>query len=385
MENISCIVLGGYVNSFNIIRELYDSGVRNIALIDYGKSIAKRSNRITSYSVINKNSTDLLNSLLDHRKTSNKLVVFPTDDSHLRFLNEIYDQIKGFVYIPFNNDTLLQSLDKFHQYHMCEELGVPYPKTVNLTKFEDFEKIRSFDFPILIKPNIKNDSLSVFRTMILNSEKDIDINQEKFSIFFDNKFTFVASELIPGDDTNIFAYTGFVNKTGTIMNEWIGKKLTQYPDNYGVFSSASNQAPVAVLDQGRKLLEGMNLRGICEPEFKYDHRDQQYKLMEINLRSMMWHRVGFLDGVALHKSMYDDAAGNTPKTKNQDQDKRIHLVYLKHEILNLCARRGYWKHFKYNVFANNVSFALFDKKDIKPFLYDLPSLLKGILKICLKR
>ena len=61
--------------------------------------------------------------------------------------------------------------------------------------------------------------------------------------------------------------------------------------------------------QGRKLLNGMDIKGIAQPEFKYDFRDQKYKLMEINLRSMMWHRVGNLSGVNLQYSQYLDALG----------------------------------------------------------------------------
>jgi len=45
---------------------------------------------------------------------------------------------------------------------------------------------------------------------------------------------------------------------------------------------------------------------------------------------------------------------------------------MKFEILNLIFRRGYLKHFIFNVFkADKIYFAVFDKNDIKPFLFDL--------------
>jgi len=61
--------------------------------------------------------------------------------------------------------------------------------------------------------------------------------------------------------------------------------------------------------QGRTLLNGMDIKGIAQPEFKYDSRDKKYKLTEINLRSMMWHKMGNLSGVDLHYSQYLDALG----------------------------------------------------------------------------
>ena len=78
------------------------------------------------------------------------------------------------------------------------------------------------------------------------------------------------------------------------MNEWTGKKLNQYPDNFGVFSSASNESVSEVMPSGRKLVTEINAFGIIEPEFKFDHRDKTLKLMEVNLRSMMWNRVEVL-------------------------------------------------------------------------------------------
>jgi hypothetical protein len=58
---------------------------------------------------------------------------------------------------------------------------------------------------------------------------------------------------------------------------------------------------------------------------------------------------------------------------------------MKHEIMNLIFRKGYWKHFKYNVFrVKSREFAVYDKNDIKPFLFDLIDFLKGFVGRCLR-
>jgi len=207
---------------------------------------------------------------------------------------------------------------------------------------------------------------------------------QSFNCYSNKNTTFLASEFIPGDDTNIYAYVGYRSQDGEILNEWVGKKLTQYPDIFGVFSSGSNEAPKIVKEQGRKLLEVMDLKGINEPEFKYDSRDGKYKLMEINLRSMMWHRVGNLSGVNIQYSQYLDAIGKNIEVQHQNQEDIIHFIYMKHEILNLFTRKSYWKHFKRNVFHKNREFAVYDKNDLKPFFYDLIGTIKGVILVCLK-
>ena len=197
---------------------------------------------------------------------------------------------------------------------------------------------------------------------------------------------FLESEIIPGNDTNIYAYTCFRSKEGEILNEWIGKKLTQHPDNYGVFSSASNQGPPDILIQGRKLVDAIDGYGIIQPEFKFDYRDNKFKLMEINLRSMMWHRTGNLSGVKLQATQYKYATNNSVIRYVQDQSQHIHYVFMMHEISNLIARKGYWRHFKYNIWGSKKRFwAVYERADIKPFLYSLILLIKSGVSSWLRR
>ncbi|MET3287788.1 UNVERIFIED_CONTAM: putative ATP-grasp superfamily ATP-dependent carboligase [Brevibacillus sp. OAP136] len=171
------------------------------------------------------------------------------------------------------------------------------------------------------------------------------------------------------------------NKQGKILNEWTGKKLSQYPNHFGVFSSASNQSDQTVLEQGRKLVETMNLFGICEPEFKYDSRDGTYKLTEVNLRSMMWNRMGNLSGVNLQYTQYLDAIGQATERQQQDQTRKIHYVYSKHEIFGLLNGTIPFQTFWHNLFdSDKTYFAVFDPQDIKPFLADSVANVRGLFR-----
>lgn len=385
-KNTCALVLGGYVNGYSIVRELKDEGVESIWLFDYGTSLTRRSNKILGVTAIEKTVNSLRKALFSLKEHFDYIVCFPTDDIQLELLLELYDEIKDFCFLPFNHENLKESLDKGVQYEFCEKLGIPYPKTVELKTMKDFCNVENLLFPLLIKPNTRQDIVSdVFRSLYLHNIDDFNQNKNLLNDYFQRGFSFLASEFIPGDDTQIYAYTGYRSKDKEILNEWTGKKLTQYPDEFGVFSSASNQAPVVVLEQGRALLNGMNLYGIAEPEFKYDHRDDKYKLMEVNLRSMMWHRVGNLSGVKLQFTQWNDAL-NLPVIKyKQDKDRVVHFVYMKHEILNLIRRRNYFSFFMRNVFFRSVFFAIFNLRDLAPFIYDLKGYPRGMVATWLKR
>ena len=379
------LILGGYINGYSIIKELHEKKVKNIALFSYKKSLSTYSNKINYYKRIDKTAESLKNEILKLKERTDFIIIYPTDDIQLKNLHTIYDSIKEFCFVPFNHKNLLNSLNKYIQYEYCKKYNIPYPKTIEFNTKKDIQEINKLLFPILIKPNKKNSKYVVFRSLLVHNTDELNAKSDLLTDFLNKGFTFLASEYIPGDDTNIYAYVGYRSKNGLILNEWIGKKLTQFPDNFGVFSSASNEAPTIVKEQGRKLLEVMDLHGICEPEFKYDSRDGKYKLTEINLRSMMWHRVGNLSGVNIQYTQYLDATNQAITRQEQNQTDRIHYVYMKHEILNLLGRKGYWKFFKHNVFSKNKTyFAVFELRDIKPFFFDLLSLTNGIYKLWLK-
>jgi len=385
-QNRCALILGGYVNGYSIIQELYKKNITEIILFDTKRDIASYSNKIRKFVLIEKTPDALCTEIQKLHENYDYIVIFPTNDLQLEHLHQIYMKISSYCFVPLNSSNLLQCLDKYTQYEYCEKLGIPYPKTVHINSIEDLDRISSLKYPVLIKPRKRDDiSTDVFRNLQLQTRSDLEECFKLIEKHLSGGITFLASEIIPGDGSNIYAYVGYRNKEGTILNEWTGKKLSQYPDDFGVFASASNEAPDEVLYQGRMLLNGMNLIGIAEPEFKYDFRDGKYKLMEINLRSMMWHRVGNLSGVNIQYSQYLDAIGEKVEMQNQDKTRRIHFVYLKHEIVNLITRKGYYHTAFHNLFnADKTVIALFDPWDLKPFLKDTISTITQVMGTCLR-
>lgn len=383
MANKSCVVvIGGYVNGYSILQELHGKNVPNLILMDYNKSIGAKSNKIIKFIKVEKKAQSLKKELFKLNEQFDKIVIFPTHDLDLVLLSEIYSEIETFCHLPFNKDNVIDLLKKDVQYSYCEKLNIPYPKTIILDKVEDINKLSNLQFPLLLKPNkSENQSVKVFRALELKSKDEYLKKEKMIEDLLKKKVTFLASEVIPGDGSNIYAYVGYRNNEGKILNEWIGKKISQYPNDFGVFASASNEAPEIVREQGRALLDGMDLYGINEPEFKYDYRDGKYKLMEVNLRSMMWHRIGNLMGVNIQYTQYLDAINEEVTFQTQNANEKIHFVYLKYELINLIKRKNYTKTFINSIFkADKTCHAVLELKDIKPFLFDYFQLILGVKK-----
>ena len=125
---------------------------------------------------------------------------------------------------------------------------------------EDIETISEITFPVLVKPKTRLDEqIKIFRNLHLRDEEDLITDKETLKNFVLSAKKFLSHrKLSPCTGSNIYAYVGYRNRERRILNQWTGKKLSQYPDDFGIFSSASNQAPAEVLDQGKTLLNGMD-------------------------------------------------------------------------------------------------------------------------------
>ncbi len=386
-KKVCALILGGHVNGYSIIQELHGEGIRDIVLFDSEKRAAAYSNMINRFIQINNSPDNLYSALLELNNDYSYIIIFPTSDIHIENLHKIYDQIDSFCFVPFNKDNILEYSNKIAQYSMCEKIGVPYPKTICIGNDEDLSSLNLLTYPIIIKPN-KRSGLNpdLFRNIIIDDYSQIEHAVVTMSSYFSKGTSFIASEIIPGDGTNIYAYVGYRSKEGIIINEWTGKKLSQNPNEFGVFASASNQAPLEILQYGQDLLTSMNVYGIAEPEFKYDSRDNKYKLIEINFRSMMWHRIGSITGVKIQNSQYLDAQGTEVLKYDQNKDDEIHFTYLRHEFSNLIRRKKYMSTFIRNIFeSDRTYYAFFSLNDPLPFIIDAANLVFDSLKALINR
>ncbi|MFT3702486.1 MAG: hypothetical protein QM802_08955 [Agriterribacter sp.] len=384
--NPCAVILGGYINGYAIINELHSQGVRDIALLTYHRQLAFYSNKTKAKSIISKTKEDLLEKLQDLKKEYDLLVLFPTDDWFVEQLALLEPIIASFTFIPFNAQTVQHCSNKFVQYDFCNQSGIPFPKTTLLDNAAGFHDIEKLAFPIIIKPVIRNDLMfDVFRSKRFYTSGEFENFKPDLTKYLQNGYEFIVSEIIPGTSSgNIYAYCAYADKQGNILNEWGGRKLSQYPDDYGIFSSASNEVPDTVMQQGRDLVKSMGLYGFCEPEFKFDERDGKYKLMEVNLRSMMWNELGTRSGVLLHYTQWCYATGAEVPVYKQESRLTV-LIYYKHEILNLLSRKKYWSTFKKILSHKNKYWSGIYKGDLSPFFNDMISTTKSIISTLFKK
>jgi predicted ATP-grasp superfamily ATP-dependent carboligase len=88
------------------------------------------------------------------------------------------------------------------------------------------------------------------------------------------------------------------------------RRTRQFPPDYGLSSSFVEAVEVPELfEPARALLHRLQLSGMVEVEFKYDHRDRRYKLLDVNPRPWGWHALCIACGLDFPYMQYQDAVG----------------------------------------------------------------------------
>lgn len=365
----SVVIVGAYVNACGIVDELYEYGVQEIFIVSDVAGILRQSKKVSGFYSFSGDGE--LHLILDEiSKKVDRLVVFATSDEHVNSLDRLRGRLASNVAIPFREGaSRLQN--KVLQYEACEQLGVPYPAYRLLSRATGWESSRGLRLPVIVKPTERLDvtNRDVPRNAVVANWEEMESLWRKLAPALDEGVAFLACEIVPGPSTNIYAYVAHRSADRGIINEWCGRKLSQAPDDYGVFSIASNESVPEVIEQGRKLLEGLSLTGFNEPEFKLDARDGTYKLMEINLRSMMWNRVGTLSGVPLHYSQFLEACGQDIPVYEQTTE-RIYLINLASELVSIFTRRRYLRQYHLPVLRSKgcKHIACLDWSDPLPFV-----------------
>ncbi len=162
---------------------------------------------------------------------------------------------------------------------------------------------------------------------------------DEFAKVVDSGQGFMIQEVIPGESTALVAYHGFWDADGQERAWWTKRHLRTRPFTDGAYHVTVDAPEVACLS--RKLLAAFNYRGFSHVEFKFDHRDNSFRLMEINARTGQSSQHGIAAGIDLPWIAYCYLTSNGAKQVAPDTFKRG--VTFVNEDVDLRGFSGDWR------------------------------------------
>lgn len=310
-----------WVNGLGVIRGLGAAQLTSLALSHHKRSIGQRSRYAVGMSCPSPvtHPAELVDFLEElGRNLPHGGVLLVTDDFCLNVLAHAEARLAPYFRMPFPGAARIDRImDKQQQYAAAQAVGVPVPRTLYPTGLPDLEAWPESAFPALVKGK----SGKSFQ-QLTGRQVAIVHNMDELRGVFQRCGTIpvMLQEIIPGDDDQLYGLCAHFSMAGEPLAVFTARKIRQSPPFFGTGRVCESVTNPVVAEQGVRLLRALDFNGTAHVEFKYDPRDGQYKLLEINARFWKWHSLATACGQNMAVMAYRDALGRPvePITTQKD-------------------------------------------------------------------
>lgn len=248
------------------------------------------------------------------RKIGRRPLLTCTNDLSSTFIAENSAALRESFLFPDISSDLVQTLtDKKRMYFLAKRLGIPTAETSFPHSRQDVLKFLEeggVSFPIMLKGI---DGASLERrgkpkmVIVRNSQELLS----QYDWMEDpSRPTLMLQEYIPGGDDSVWMFNGYFNANSECLLGIAGRKLRQHPVYTGATSLGICLRNEAVEETTKRMMKAVGYRGVLDIGYRYDARNGQYKVLDINPRVGATFRL-FVDedGMDVVRAMYLDMTG----------------------------------------------------------------------------
>ncbi len=310
-KHTGALVIGGCFQALGIVRSLGRRGVP-VVVIDDEFSVSRYSRYTSRYLRV----TDLrdeqatVDTVLDigRRLNLEGWVLYPTMEQTVAALSRYRPQLAEFFRVPTPEwDVVQWAWDKRNTYRLAGELEIPTPKTWYPQDLSDLEQIEDVDFPLAIKPAIKEHFFYATKAKAWRADTREEL-KERFeqANALAGQGEIMIQEMIPGGGRQQFAYCAFF-KDGQSIGSMVAQRWRQHPPDFGRASTFVESIDLPLLETlSERFLKAINYYGLVELEYKHDPRDEKFKLLDVNARTWGYHTLGQRAGVDFPYLLFAD-------------------------------------------------------------------------------
>lgn len=241
-------------------------------------------------------STNLAGELVSFINTNiapgKNVVLIPSSNEFALFLAKNREQLDERFVCLLPDASLLKALDdKMLFYELCRKHDIPCPNTLIVRNKSEFESVLDkVNLPSIAKPFRSRDwnesigykvtiakSLEELRVVVLNA---LSCGCEM-----------IIQDMIPGGAKTDLIVGGLYDEDSNPVKLYVGQKLLQHPLDVGVGCYVSLLWNQNVVDLVNTFVKRTGYRGLVDVDVKFDPRDKMYKIIEVNPRNGLCHRI----------------------------------------------------------------------------------------------
>nr|WP_106781194.1 ATP-grasp domain-containing protein [Lysinibacillus timonensis] len=331
------ILLGSDMNAYGMARAFYEAyGIKPLVLGRSHLTATQNSSILHFKEIANLNKQDVfvpaLEKVAKEYKDKNLLLLACGDD-YAKLIIKNKTALQQYFTVPYIDESLMDKiLLKENFYKMCEKYNFKYPGTTTVTA-ENYEGFTPpFEYPIILKAS---NSVAYWACEFPGKKKvfiahDAEEKSAILKAIYSSSYqdTMIVQEFIPGDDSYMRVLNAYVGKDGKVKLMCLGNPILEEhsPEGIGSYAAIITTYDEKLMDKVRFFLEDIGYTGFANFDMKYDARDGEYKLFEINLRNGRSSYFVTAAGYNIMKYVADDHMLNIQQELTYANNKHLWMI-----------------------------------------------------------
>lgn len=254
-----------------------------------------------------------------------RCILIPTSDDLALLVAEHADALGERYLFQRNPPEIVRTLsDKRALYFLCRSLGVPTPETAFPRCRAEVEAFAaSAAFPVLLKgiDGLRLQRRTGVKMAIVDTPAAL---LERYDALEDPAApNLMLQEYIPGGDDTVWMFNGYFDARSDCRAGFTGRKLRQHPVHTGSTSLGISLENPVVHHLTVKMMKAIGYQGILDIGWRYDARDDGYRLLDPNPRIGSTFRL-FVDrgGMDVARWLYLDLTGQPLPAQEEYQGRK---------------------------------------------------------------
>ena len=312
----AALVMNTHITGLAVARSLGRAGVPVIGLDDERGGLGQHSRHLTGLGLVPGPTVDDGRALADHLSAlgpsfAERPVLVPTNDDWVLALAQHREQLEPHYRYSFAaHDVVQRALAKSSLYRACESLGVAIPRTWYLDGSTPEQVAAAVPYPCVLKPDDSRGFFTAFRAKVF-VVRDADELVRRCREAAAHGLVLVAQEWVETRPGGFWSVASYLSPDGTPRGVFTGRKLEQWPPDFGTSCLADARWDADIADAGVRVLQALGYWGISEIEFVEDAATGRRLLLDVNTRAWKWIGLPVAAGVDLPLLAHRDAAGQT--------------------------------------------------------------------------
>ncbi len=375
-KHVGAVILGGDYQGLGIARSLGRHGIP-ICIIDDEVSIGRFSRYVT-HSVKVPNLRDEECTIETVMEVGRKLdldgwVLYPTRDETVAAFARHRERLSKQFLVPTPELPIVRwAWDKRNTYRLASDLDIPAPRTWYPLNEDELAEIDA-EFPLVIKPAIKEHFIYATKAKAWQVDNRAELLQRfRQAAALVEPGEVMVQEMIPGGGSQQFSYCAFF-KNGQARGSMVAQRHRQHPPDFGRASTYAETVDIPLLEElSQRFLQAIDYYGLVEVEYKLDHRNGQYKLLDVNARTWGYHTLGPQAGVDFPYLLFADQIGEDVGIYRARPEVRwIRLATdVPTGIAEILAGHQHWRSYLRTLKGNHIE-AVMSREDPLPGLVEL--------------